>query len=300
MKKILRILRDYLRETPAPVALGTVLLAAALVFVNYHWGLEGQLMALPVVLRLMAWYSVFAVAFWTPYGFYWWHGSLPQLRTTPFPALLLLAPALFALKLALPLPLTTDAYTHIVLYYPYKLLLMLALLVALWRRYQPDQPFYGTARGGSLVKPYGLMLLAMVPLIALASLQKDFLLLYPKWQHMAGVRSASPLGKWLYELAYGSDFLTIEFFFRGFLVLAFARYAGAAALLPMAVFYCTIHFGKPLGECISSFFGGLLLGMITLRTRSIWGGLLVHLGIAWLMELGGSIGHQLRPELFGY
>jgi hypothetical protein len=59
----------------------------------------------------------------------------------------------------------------------------------------------------------------------------------------------------------------------------------------MALFYCTIHFGKPLGECISSYFGGLILGAITLQTRAIWGGLIVHLGIAWLMELFGYLGH---------
>jgi hypothetical protein len=34
------------------------------------------------------------------------------------------------------------------------------------------------------------------------------------------------------------------------------------------------------------------LGIIVFNTRSIWGGLLVHLGIAWLMELGAYLGHQ--------
>ena len=86
-------------------------------------------------------------------------------------------------------------------------------------------------------------------------------------------------------------FCLLIFFFRGFLVLAFMKWVGEDAILPMAVFYCTIHFGKPIGECISSFFGGLLLGIITFNTRSIIGGLIVHLGIAWLMELGGYIGN---------
>ncbi len=92
--------------------------------------------------------------------------------------------------------------------------------------------------------------------------------------------------KLLYELSYGIDFLTIEVFFRGFLILAFARYAGKEAILPMAAFYCCIHFGKPLCECITSYFGGIDIrcGGVD-HTRSIWGGLIVHLGIAWLMEL---------------
>ena len=45
-----------------------------------------------------------------------------------------------------------------------------------------------------------------------------------------------------------------------------------------------------MGEAISSFWGGLLLGIVSFNTRSVWGGLMVHLGIAWLMEIGGWIG----------
>lgn len=95
----------------------------------------------------------------------------------------------------------------------------------------------------------------------------------------------------MYEISYGLDFFSIELFFRGLLVIGLSRYAGEKAILPMAVFYCTIHFGKPLGECISSFFGGMILGVIAMRTRSILGGLIAHLGLAWLMEVGGWLGN---------
>jgi hypothetical protein len=37
-------------------------------------------------------------------------------------------------------------------------------------------------------------------------------------------------------------------------------------------------------EAVSSIFGGYILGVIALQTRSIWGGILVHVGIAWMME----------------
>jgi len=100
------------------------------------------------------------------------------------------------------------------------------------------------------------------------------------------------LHKLLFELSYGSDFFSIEIFFRGFLILAFIKWVGKDAILPMACFYCTIHFGKPLGECISSYFGGLLLGIIVYNTRSMFGGLMIHLGIAWLMEIGGYLGNM--------
>jgi membrane protease YdiL (CAAX protease family) len=138
------------------------------------------------------------------------------------------------------------------------------------------------------------MLLIMVPLIAAASTQRDFLNMYPR------LRDVDPVlynvkNQWFYhvlhELSYGIDFVSVELFFRGFLILAFIKIVGIDAILPMACFYCTIHFGKPLGECISSYFGGMILGIVVYNTRSIIGGLMVHLGIAWLMELGGYIGN---------
>jgi len=139
------------------------------------------------------------------------------------------------------------------------------------------------------------LLLLLLPLIALASTQHDFLRVYPKVQNLSFIDGfAHPAWPWklLYELSYGLDFLGIELFFRGLLVIGLLRFAGRDAILPMAAFYCTIHFGKPLGECISSFFGGLILGVLAANTRTILGGLIVHLGLAWLMEIGGWLGHH--------
>ena len=146
-------------------------------------------------------------------------------------------------------------------------------------------------------RPYLLMLLIMMPLIAAASTQPDFLAMYPKLKLITDVSVVNRLTWWqklLFELSYGSDFITIELFFRGFLIIAFMKWAGRDAILPMACFYCTIHFGKPLGECISSYFGGMILGIIVYHTRSILGGLMVHLGIAWMMEIGGYIGNAFK------
>jgi hypothetical protein len=138
------------------------------------------------------------------------------------------------------------------------------------------------------------MLLFVIPLIVFASTQADFLQTYPKVKNISFLNDY-PGTAWLYklifEISYGLDFVSIELFFRGFLVIGFIRFAGVNAILPMAVFYCTIHFGKPLAECISSYFGAIILGVIAYRTKSILGGLLVHLGLAWMMEIGGTLGN---------
>ncbi|MDN3659268.1 CPBP family intramembrane metalloprotease [Ferruginibacter paludis] len=154
------------------------------------------------------------------------------------------------------------------------------------------QPFYGTKALDSL-RPYLLMLLVMIPLLVLAGTQKDFLQVYPK----AKLIDTIPVQNWMdkvryvvFELCYGFDFVSIEFFFRGFLILALMRICGMHCIIPVACFYCAIHLGKPMGEAISSFFGGSLLGIVVYNTGSIWGGLIVHLGIAWVMEAVGWIG----------
>lgn len=169
-------------------------------------------------------------------------------------------------------------------------IVLIPVFIIWWIKDRENLPFYGT---GPLqnVWPYLLMMLIMIPLITLASTQKDFLQMYPKAKFIASLDL--PPKKWhyiFYELCYGFDFVSIEFFFRGFLILSLMKICGPHCIIPAACFYCTIHFGKPMGEAISSFWGGLLLGIISYNTQSIWGGLIVHLGIAWLMEAGSWIG----------
>ena len=91
----------------------------------------------------------------------------------------------------------------------------------------------------------------------------------------------------LYEGVYGLDFISVELVFRGFPVLGFSRTLGGHAVLPMVVTYGFLHFGKPLTETVSSLFGGYVLGIIAHKNRNIWGGVFIHLGVAWAMELFG-------------
>lgn len=163
--------------------------------------------------------------------------------------------------------------------------LLVPVFIIWWLKDKTNQPFYGIKKLDNL-QPYLVMLLIMLPLLALAATQKDFQSVYPKAQVLKNI----PASKWqyvVYELCYGFDFISIEFFFRGFLILALANICGTHCIIPMACFYCAIHLGKPMGEAISSFWGGLLLGIVSYNTASVWGGLIVHLGIAWLMEFAG-------------
>jgi len=137
------------------------------------------------------------------------------------------------------------------------------------------------------VRPYGWILMMIPALVAIASFEPGFQRYYPMYQPTP----AAEIYGWpewvpvvIYELVYGLDFINVELLFRGFFVIGLSRYLGRNSVLLMVSMYCFLHFGKPLGECVSSVFGGYLLGVIAYETRNIWGGILLHMALAWGME----------------
>ncbi|MDB5242239.1 MAG: hypothetical protein JWP57_2864 [Spirosoma sp.] len=190
-----------------------------------------------------------------------------------------------------------DGQAFVFLYYCLRNLqsvLTIVLPLFLFYKLVDRQPssFYGMTPKRKGLVLYALMLALMVPLITLASFQPDFLASYPTYKD-TGANEIFNVPEWVtalvYELCYGWDFVPTELMFRGFLVIGMSRVLGRGAILPMVVWYCCIHFGRPLGEAVSSVFGGYLLGVLALSTRSIWGGLLIHIGIAWGMEIAAFL-----------
>jgi hypothetical protein len=164
-------------------------------------------------------------------------------------------------------------------------------VIAWWFvRDRKNQPLYGFKRTN--VKPYLWMLLILLPFIIAASFTKDFQKMYPmatKTLNVAKIDDGRFVYASVFELFYGLNYVNTEFFFRGFLILVLSRWLGPGVILPVAAFYVTIHIGKPLGETISSFFGAIVLGVLVLETKSIWGGVIIHVGIAFAMEAAAAV-----------
>jgi hypothetical protein len=148
------------------------------------------------------------------------------------------------------------------------------------------------------VKPYFIILLMVSPLVVAASFLPGFQQAYPQYKPWFRDELAFGLSNEvrtaIFTSSYATGFLAVELLFRGALVLGMFRIMGSRAVLPMAAFYCAFHFGKPMGEAIASIFGGYVLGILALHGRSIAGGIIVHLGVAMLMELMGHLQHGLR------
>src|SRR5215203_295205 len=304
MKEIFKYPTDYFKSLNNKVFAACSLLAGLMIYLNFHYAIDDKIDKFDSTgIQFLLRYLIFLIAFALPYLFYFLLAGKNYFKNRLIFLLIFLSPAIFSWKMVMNTELHLsknvywDYYWNRVLYWPLRLIVLSAILFIIWKLFYSKERFFGLTIIGFNWKPYLFMLLIMIPLIAAASAQPDFLSMYPKLKDvdtaLYGVRN-----KWFYhllhELSYGSDFISVELFFRGFLILAFIKVVGKDAILPMACFYCTIHFGKPLGECISSYFGGMILGIVVYNTRSVIGGLMVHLGIAWLMELGGYIGNSFH------
>lgn len=155
--------------------------------------------------------------------------------------------------------------------------------------------FYGLSFGRKVnVKPYFMVLFIVLLLIAVGSLSSGIGSYYPVYAKSGLYKYAGELGisKWasvaIFETIYAADFIAVELFFRGFLLFTLGRLIGKQVILPMAACYMIFHFGKPLIETISSFFGGYILGVFAWRTGNIWGGIILHIGTALFMEIIAS------------
>jgi membrane protease YdiL (CAAX protease family) len=122
---------------------------------------------------------------------------------------------------------------------------------------------------------------AVLPLVYLMSRRHDFQAIYPFYK--LANRSALDFVAW--ELLYAAQFLSLEFFFRGFILFATRHAMGVYAIFPMVVPYCMIHYGKTFIESNAAIVAGVVLGTIALRTRSIWGGIFVHIAVALTMDV---------------
>jgi membrane protease YdiL (CAAX protease family) len=128
---------------------------------------------------------------------------------------------------------------------------------------------------------YAIMFALILPVVFAASHTQAFRHTYPFYR--LANRSLGDL--WMWEGMYAMQFLSLEFFFRGFLLQGLRRAFGSGAIFVMVVPYCMIHYGKPLPETFGAIGAGLILGTLAMRTRSIWGGVMIHVGVAWTMDL---------------
>lgn len=139
-------------------------------------------------------------------------------------------------------------------------------------------------------KKYAALFLVAVPFVVAASFSHDFQDRYPLYEVVRGQTGvARDLAIWW--TFYAVQFIAVEAFFRGFLVLGLAPRLGRTAVVVATIPYLMIHFVKPPAEAAAAIVGGLVMGTLALRTRSIWWGVALHVSVAAFMDVM-SLGHK--------
>jgi membrane protease YdiL (CAAX protease family) len=143
---------------------------------------------------------------------------------------------------------------------------------------------YGLKLGGVFADfwVYVAMMAFAWPALYIASASTRFQNTYPFYRLAPGEPAWPNLVHW--EVLYTLQFFAVEFLFRGFLVHGLKHRFGAYAIFVMMVPYCMLHFGKPLPEALAAIVGAMVLGFMSLRTRSIWMGTAIHVTVAWSMD----------------
>ena len=128
------------------------------------------------------------------------------------------------------------------------------------------------------------LFLPVAALVFVVAGSADFQAKYPLFKEYG---STAELLVW--EAFYALQFFSLEFFFRGFLIHGVKDRLGVLAVFAMVMPYVMIHFSKPLYETVGAIVAGSVLGLLSLSTRSIAGGVLIHVGIAWSMDLAAIL-----------
>lgn len=131
----------------------------------------------------------------------------------------------------------------------------------------------------------GLKTVAVLfPIIAIALLlpaayQKEFKDFYPLYKGAENSFSSFFGFEFSRGILYYSAW---EFFFRGFLLFGMRKYVGDwNAILIQTIPSCLWHIGYPAGEILMSIPGGILFGVMAIRTRSIIWPFILH----WLIGI---------------
>jgi membrane protease YdiL (CAAX protease family) len=80
-------------------------------------------------------------------------------------------------------------------------------------------------------------------------------------------------------IQYGLYMFAWEFLLRGYLYFSLEEKTGNLAIWLQSVPFAIAHLGKPAPEALTCFFGGLVLGYISMKSRSSLYAFLVHWGI---------------------
>lgn len=133
----------------------------------------------------------------------------------------------------------------------------------------------------------------MAIIVWFVSAQESFALTYP---HLGNARIDWELFC-CYEFGIIAYLFAWEFIWRGFLLFGSEKKFGYYAVFIQMIPFVILHNGKPFLETFGAIFGGIALGILALRTRSIFYCFITHAGVMFMIDFVSTL--RYRTEDFG-
>lgn len=125
----------------------------------------------------------------------------------------------------------------------------------------------------------------MLPILWFVSASPEFAVKYP---HLQMAKS-----NWtifiIYEIGMFTYLFAWEFIWRGFMLFGLEEKFGYYAVLIQMIPFVILHNGKPELETFGAILGGIILGIVALRTRSFIYGVFIHFAIMLSIDLFSTL-----------
>lgn len=105
-----------------------------------------------------------------------------------------------------------------------------------------------------------------------------------------GVFLVFEIGMLVYMIAW-------EFIWRGFMLFGLEKKFGYYSVLIQMIPFVILHNGKPFLETFGAIFGGIALGILALRTRSVYYCIIIHIGVMYSIDVISTL--RFRANDYG-
>jgi membrane protease YdiL (CAAX protease family) len=91
-----------------------------------------------------------------------------------------------------------------------------------------------------------------------------------------------------------------EFIWRGFMLFGLEKKFGYYSVLIQMIPFVILHNGKPFLETFGAIFGGIALGILAFRTRSIYYCIITHISVMYSIDLISSLRFRANDYGIGF
>jgi hypothetical protein len=114
-----------------------------------------------------------------------------------------------------------------------------------------------------------------------------------KYPHLLSVRT--DWGRFfIYEMGMLLYMVSWEFMWRGFMLFGLKEKFGYYSVLIQMIPFVILHNGKPAPETFGAIFGGIALGILALRTNSIYYCVITHMGVMLSIDLLSALRYRVN------